>query len=231
MLTDMFLKLAFVGSEWVMWILLILSFVNVSIVVERILYLRRTKIDEGMLHETLTNMLRGGDLQGAYNTVAGQEAVECGVVAAGLTAVHRGAHACSEAMLGAKAQLKGNLDARLSILGTIGSNAPFIGLMGTVLGIIKAANDLTGGSSGQANPNAVMAGVFEALVATAVGLLVAIPAVVCFNIFNRIVKTRMASIDALAHLVLTFVHVEKRPGGAAAVEGHRQAAQPAVARS
>ena len=227
MLTALFLKLAFVGAEWVMWILLALSFTNVAIVVERILYMKRTKVDGEQMRLELTQFLRGGDLQGAYNLVAGSEAVECGVLAAGLTAVHRGASACAEAMLSAKAQLKGNVDSRLAALGTIGSNAPFIGLMGTVLGIIKAAHDLTGGAEGsQPNPNAVMAGVFEALVATAVGLLVAIPAVVAYNIFQRQVKTRMAQVDSLAHLLLTFVQGDKK---AAAAEPHRQPA--AAARS
>src|SRR5581483_10425719 len=71
----------------------------------------------------------------------------------------------------------------LSILATIGSNAPFVGLFGTVLGIIKAFHDLS--QQGNTGASMVTAGISEALVATAVGLLVAIPAVVAFNIFQR----------------------------------------------
>ncbi len=225
MLTSLFLKLAFVGAEWVMWILLLLSFANISIIIERLLYLRRTHLDGDELHLQLSQHLRSGDLQSAYNSVAGQEAVECGVLAAGLTAVHRGAQACGEAMLSAKAQLKGQLDARLTILGTIGSNAPFIGLMGTVLGIIKAAHDLTGGPAGeQPNPNAVMAGVFEALVATAVGLLVAIPAVIAFNYFQRQVRSRLAQTDSLAHLLLAHVPAERKAANHAETQRHLAAA-------
>src|SRR6186713_1150301 len=109
-----------------------------------------------------------------------------------------------------KARMRPALDANLSILATIGSNAPFIGLLGTVLGIVKAAHDLAGGGSGTGDPNAVMAGVFEALVATAVGLFVAIPAVVAFNLLQRRVRNTMANVDSLAHLVLANVRVETR---------------------
>ena len=83
----------------------------------------------------------------------------------------------------------------LSVLATIGANAPFVGLFGTVLGIIKAFHDL----SKQAGMGAqtVTAGIAEALVATAVGLLVAIPAVVAFNMFQRRVKAALGEAEAL----------------------------------
>ncbi len=77
--------------------------------------------------------------------------------------------------------------------------------MGTVLGVIKAANDMTG-----QDPSAVMRGVFEALVATAVGLFVAIPAVIAYNFFQRKVRAAMSQIDSLAHLVLAYVHAADR---------------------
>ena len=112
------------------------------------------------------------------------------MVAAGLIALRNGAQAAAEAMLSVKARMRPALDANLSILATIGSNAPFIGLMGTVLGIINAAHELTA-EGGQYSPNAVMSGVFEALVATAVGLFVAIPAVVAYNLFQRTVRKRI----------------------------------------
>jgi len=95
-----------------------------------------------------------------------------------------------------------HLDRRLSILGTIGSNAPFIGLLGTVLGIIKAFHDLSFNAAG--GPSVVMAGIAEALVATAVGLLVAIPAVVFFNYFKSRQKQIMSNISQLQKTMLAF---------------------------
>ena len=83
----------------------------------------------------------------------------------------------------------------LAILATIGSNAPFIGLFGTVLGIIKAFHDLSQQVGGGAQ--AVTAGISESLVATAVGILVAIPAVVAFNLFQRKLKAALGEAEAL----------------------------------
>ncbi len=216
MLTQLFLKAAFTGSEWVLWILLAINFISVATIVDRILYLRRNKVDGEALGAQLDQLLRAGDLRGAWELVSESEAIECVVVAAGLSALSRGAQACAEAMLSAKARVKPVVEARLNILATIGSNAPYIGLLGTVLGIIKAAHDLTAQSSDGGNPNAVMGGVFEALIATAFGLFVAIPAVVAFNVFQRKVRETFSQTDSLAHQILASVRYERKPGNPAA---------------
>jgi biopolymer transport protein ExbB len=212
MLTQLFLKLTLVGAEWVLWVLVLLSFVSVGIIVDRLWYFAEHRVEVADLAAKLEQFLRQGDLKSAWQLVAGSDAIECVVVAAGLAAVGRGTQACSEAMLSAKARTRSRLEARLAILGTIGSNAPFIGLLGTVLGIVKAAHDMSVQSTDKAaNPNAVMAGVFEALVATAVGLCVAIPAVVAFNLLQRRVRTTNAQVDSLAHLVLSSLRADRSP--------------------
>ena len=109
----------------------------------------------------------------------------------------------AEAMTGARTRERLHLERNLAILGTLGNNAPFIGLFGTVLGIIKAFADLSKNQAGGAA--AVMSGISEALVATAVGLMVAIPAVIFFNFFQGKVRKAMARVDAMAHLVLSTV--------------------------
>jgi biopolymer transport protein ExbB len=229
-LTGILLKLTLVGAEWVLWLLLILSVISIALIVERALYFYNHRVDAEELGQKLEGLLSNGDVRTAWELVNGSDNIEHEVVAAGLPALRRGATACSEAMLSAKARLRPLLDARLGVLATIGANAPFIGLLGTVLGIVKAAHDLSGGgAAGQGDPNAVMAGVFEALVATAVGLFVAIPAVVSFNLFQRRVRNTLANVDSLAHLVLSNVRVDAKkpaPGETAA-----PAAPPVVARS
>jgi biopolymer transport protein ExbB len=217
MLTQLFLKLTYVGAEWVMWILLLLSIISIALMVERWLYFMRTKIDSDELAARLDEQLRARNLQGAWNLVKDTHtyAIESAVVAAGLIALRNGAQAAAEAMLSVKARMRPALDANLSILATIGSNAPFIGLMGTVLGIIRAAHDLTA-EAANSSPNAVMSGVFEALVATAVGLFVAIPAVVAYNLFQRSVRKRIAQTDSLAHLILSTARIDARAAAAAA---------------
>ena len=211
MLTSLFLKLTYVGAEWVMWVLVMLSIISIALMVERWLYFMRTRIDGDELAARLDEQLRARNLQGAWDLVKDTHTtcIESAVVAAGLIALRNGPAAASEAMLSVKARMRPALDANLSILATIGSNAPFVGLLGTVLGIIKAAHELTADSA-QNNPNAVMSGVFEALVATAVGLFVAIPAVVAYNLFQRRVRKRMAEVDSLAHLILSTVKAEPR---------------------
>jgi len=119
-------------------------------------------------------------------------------------------------MAGAKARLRVDLERNLGVLGTLGNNAPFIGLFGTVLGIIKAFADLSRNSGGGAA--AVMSGISEALVSTAVGLMVAIPAVIAFNFFQGKVRKTLARVDAVAHTLLaTFGDGEAQGEAAPAV--------------
>ena len=146
------------------------------------MYFRSNFADDEHLAAQLPEFLRAGDIKGAWELASASDSVAGKVLTAGLQTMRRGGEACSEAMQSAKARFKGMLDARLAVLGTIGSNAPFIGLMGTVLGVIKAAADLK--SQAGADPGALMAGVFQALIATAVGLFVAIPAVVAYNYYS-----------------------------------------------
>lgn len=203
MLTGVFLKMALVGSEWVLWVLLAISCTSIAMIVERITFFWRTYVNGDILSTNLAKFFQTNDYQGAYDFVRADDAIESRVVAAGIETIHLGPEACGEMMLSVKAHEKAAMESRLSVLATIGSNAPFVGLLGTVLGIIKAAHDLGGSASGGANAGAVMAGVFEALVATAVGLLVAIPAVVAYNYFQRRLKFRMGQVDSLSHFVLS----------------------------
>ena len=86
------------------------------------------------------------------------------------------------------------LEKRLGILATFGNNAPFIGLFGTVLGVINAFATLSKGS--EFGVNAVMGGISEALVATAAGLFVAIPSVIAYNYFVRKIKMTLLKREA-----------------------------------
>ncbi len=122
-----------------------------------------------------------------------------------------GSDSAEEAMLGASALQKLKLEKRLTYLGTVGNNAPFIGLLGTVIGIVGAFDELgkqkgsAAGAVAQVAPEAVMTNISEALVATAVGLLVAIPAVAAFNWFQRIVRATLANTEALSHVLLAYL--------------------------
>ncbi len=90
----------------------------------------------------------------------------------------------------------------MGVLGTLGNNAPFIGLFGTVIGIIVAFHEL--GQNPAGGPSVVMAGISEALVATAVGLIVAIPAVIAYNIFQRLTRRKMANYETVSKTILAY---------------------------
>jgi len=198
-LTERLLGFMLLGSEWVLWLLLCLSVISVAVMVERAIFLRARGYADALARE-LRALLKGGDVEGARQALAGRTAPAAVVAAAGIDHYDRGSEAAGEAMAGAKARLRIDMERNLGVLGTLGNNAPFIGLFGTVLGIIKAFADLSHNSGGGAG--AVMAGISEALVATAVGLMVAIPAVIGFNYFQGKVRKSLARVDAIAHLVL-----------------------------
>ena len=187
-LTQKLLAFTLLGAEWVLWLLIILSIASVAIMIERALYFRSLRID----------------FDGARKKAKDTRGPEAEVALAGLQEVERGPEAVAAAMMGAKSRVKLRLEKNLAFLGTLGANAPFIGLFGTVLGIIRAFRDLAVNQSG--GVGVVMAGISEALVATAVGLLVAIPAVVAFNFYNRRVRSVAAHIDSMAQVVLAEVH-------------------------
>ena len=139
------------------------------------------------------------DVDGMKNLCQSSPALESQVVLRGLEYVSQGSRAMEEGMSGYLVGERQNLDRGLVVLGTLGNNAPFIGLFGTVIGIIQAFADLAANPAG--GPSVVMAGISEALVATAVGLLVAIPAVIAYNAFGRVVKRKVANAEALKKLV------------------------------
>jgi biopolymer transport protein ExbB len=199
-LTERILGFTLLGSEWVLWVLVGLSVLSVAVMVERALVLSGDRDSDGLARD-IRALLRRGELEKARQSLAGTRAPAAAVAAAGLENFDRGNEAVAEAMASAKARLRIDLERNLGVLGTLGNNAPFIGLFGTVLGIIKAFADLSRNQAGGAA--AVMSGISEALVATAVGLMVAIPAVISFNFFQGRVRKAMARVDAMAHLVLS----------------------------
>jgi biopolymer transport protein ExbB len=180
--------------------------------IERAWFFASHRIDTGSLEEELRRLLAADKVADARARVKDNRTVEAAVVRAGLDEVERGHEAVGAAMFGAKARERLRLERNLAFLGTLGNNAPFIGLFGTVLGIIKAFHDLSGNQAG--GVAVVMSGISEALVATAVGLMVAIPAVIGFNFFNRRVRATIAGVDSLAHVVLAQLKGEDDSAGA-----------------
>lgn len=199
-LTTELFRLPLFDPEWVLWLLLAISLVSVAVMLERWFFMRRRRIDVQAVHRRLEVLLEAGDLDAAERFLAGFDSLEANVARQALAKVRRGATAVQDVIGGAEAVERLRFTRGLGLLATVGSNAPFIGLFGTVLGIIRAFQQLAsdvGNASGS-----VMAGISEALVATAVGLLVAIPAVVAYNALSGRVRSMVAQSKLLSSALL-----------------------------
>jgi biopolymer transport protein ExbB len=200
------------GAAWVLWLLFALSGASIAIAIERAWVFRRTRGDVAALVPQLRRLLRQ-DPEQAKKVLSESTCVEARVVVAGLEEAERGHAAAEEAMAAAMGLERKRLEQRLLFLGTVGNNAPFVGLLGTVIGVVGAFEELgkpqaltsTVASAGALAPERVMGTIAEALVATAVGLVVAIPAVAIFNYFQGRVTAALADAETLGHVLLAHL--------------------------
>lgn len=194
-------------AEWVLWLLIVLSILSVAIMVERALFYSKHAVDSDAIRAELNKLLSAGDYAGAAEYLSKFDSLETNVVLFGLREYEKGPDAVEDLLAGAEQRERLRYGSRLSFLATVGSNAPFIGLFGTVLGIIRAFRDLAGNMADASG--SVMAGISEALIATAVGLLVAIPAVVAYNFFMGKVKEKASNGELLSRTLLSQLKAEK----------------------
>jgi biopolymer transport protein ExbB/TolQ len=206
---ELFNVFTYVGAEWVLWLLVALSVISIAVVVERLIFYRRNSTPEAA---ELLPILAAGKFDQARTLLEGKNGLEAHVVRAAIEAAPYGPESVEEVIAGTITRYRPPYERFLAFLGTLGNNAPFVGLFGTVIGIIKAFADLAiGAAEGKgAGSSVVMAGISEALVATAVGIFVAIPAVVAFNGYNRWLKTIVARTNALGHAVIAHLKKEER---------------------
>ena len=208
-----------VGATPIMYLMIALSVVSVAIMIERGWFFTMVSENIAKLAEALGGRLNEHDLDGARALVAKSKSAEAAIVAAGLKQLGRGAEAAEEAMASATALQRMRLERRLAFLGTVGNNAPFIGLLGTVIGIVQAFEMLSAGAGAGAGGSAggpasqVMGSIAESLVATAIGLVVAIPAVAAFNYFQRRIRATFSNSDALKHILLAYAKGEATQSG------------------
>jgi biopolymer transport protein ExbB/TolQ len=197
------------GAAPVMWLMLGLSLISVAIIVERSLFFFGVRVDFARLAKAFSPALRERDFEAVRALLESSRSLEAEVVLAGLDEAERGPSAAREALAGASAVQRSRMDRRLGFLGTLGNNAPFVGLFGTVIGIVLAFEELSHAGASAAATTGVMSSIAEALVATAIGLFVAIPAVAAFNWFQRRIRSTVANTEALSHILL--VHLEGEP--------------------
>jgi biopolymer transport protein ExbB/TolQ len=226
LLSEKLLEFSLVGAEWVLWLLVVLSVYSVSVMLDRFLMFRRTDVRMEDVEPAFSKAIASGDFTGAKATVEVDGFVR-NVLRSGVETLESGTRdpgAVEQSMLAAIVREKDRHERRLGFLGTIGNNAPFIGLFGTVLGIIQSFEQL--GQAKQAvtevgkaateldaqNNSAVMALLGEALVATAVGILVAIPAVAAYNAFKTKIAERSRTSEAMMRSMLAGLSARREDG-------------------
>jgi biopolymer transport protein ExbB len=189
------------GAHWILWLLVVASVVALAIVIERAVLLFSSRDNLTRLRREIRALLANRDVAGARRRLDGSPSFEAVIARAGLDA--DGAASAEERILAEREVARMKLEQHLGFLGTLGSNAPFIGLLGTVIGIVRAFHRLSE-TTGQVSAG-LMSEIGEALIATALGILVALPAIAFFNLFHRAIKARLGQGDALGHEVLAYL--------------------------
>jgi biopolymer transport protein ExbB/TolQ len=187
-------------TEWVLWLLIGLSVLSIGVIVERFIFYSRTSVPVEQVRREIAKLLAAGNLEGAAKSLGRFDSLETNVVLAGLRHYEQGPDSVEDLITGALGEERSRYEKRLQMLATLASNAPYIGLFGTVLGIVRSFKDMASNIADASS--GVMAGIAESLIATAAGLLVAIPAVMAYNYFKGIVKKRVIAAESLSLMVL-----------------------------
>jgi biopolymer transport protein ExbB/biopolymer transport protein TolQ len=198
------LKIAMLGSSWVMYLLLGLSVASIGAMVERWVFFRKRGSDGDVMGDELCRLLEEGEKGKAQDLLAGSPTVEAEVLRASLRWAHGGPEALAAAIDGEMMKRRRELERGMTLLGTLGNNAPFVGLLGTVIGVIVAFADLADGQN-KVQMDKVMGGIAEALIATGVGLFVAIPAVVAFNVFQKKIGDIEDNVASISKRLCAFI--------------------------
>jgi biopolymer transport protein ExbB/TolQ len=191
---SLMMSMVLAGSDWVLWALAAASVYAAATIVDRWRLLRDEAAALGRLRAPFLAALADDEGDSIERALKANPGFASRCLTEALAARTRGADAGRETLSAALADERRTLEKRLLWLGTLGNNAPFVGLFGTVLGVIKAFHDLAQSGAG---PEVVMSGLSEALVATAVGLLVALPCVFFFNYLQRQAKDLLSEAEAL----------------------------------
>ena len=209
MLVQKLLAIAQVSGQAVLYVLLALSVLSIGVVVERWWYFRSRRIDATAMGRRIVEFLRAGDIDGARAMLKGTRGVEAEVLHDALGWYADGYDAVAEVLQAGTKERRKGYESGLLFLGTLGNNAPFVGLFGTVLGIVTAFKELAGAAGNTNGMNNVMSGIAEALVATAVGILVALPAVIAYNVFQKKTLDLEDNVQSIGSMILAQMKSHK----------------------
>jgi biopolymer transport protein ExbB len=184
--------------------LLLCSIVAVAIVIERLYFFAQQLSDSKELLRQIGQRIAADDLPGAMKICDGNRGMLPKILKFGLERGEKNRADITDALSIALMEHLNALERNLPIIGTIAVIAPFVGLFGTVLGIIRAFDDIA--LKGNSTPAVVSAGVAEALVTTAAGLFVAVLAVIFFNYFKSRIKSYNQEMIVAANQLAEMLH-------------------------
>lgn len=207
MLTEKFLVLAQMGDQAILWMLVGLSVLSIALILERGFVLYSIGRQSQNVRQKIKTAIDQKNFQVLDEISRDTSSIEGRALVNGLHHLKENGIEGLEELFNAMTIIeKKELERYLGFMATLGSNAPYIGLLGTVMGIMKAFHDLSINS--EPGQQTVMAGISAALVATAAGLVVAIPAVLAFNLYSKKVKGILLNLDLVKELCL--VSAKKR---------------------
>ena len=184
-------------------ILLACSVVSITFMIERWWYFRKAEGNGDEILSHIHKLLQEGKGEVAVGYCHKLPSAVSQVIHYGLQHSGRPRRDLEDLLGTKRLEERKKLETNLGVLGTLGNIAPFIGLFGTVVGIIKAFRDLA--LAGGGGPSVVARGIAEALVATAAGLVVAIPAVVFYNYFMRRAKNISVDMEVASTRLLVML--------------------------
>ncbi|MBF0503971.1 MAG: MotA/TolQ/ExbB proton channel family protein [Candidatus Omnitrophica bacterium] len=196
------------AGGFTMYILILCSIISIAVIIERVLYYsRRSRLSRVSLMEQIRKECGRGQMLNAVGICKNIDTPSARVALAGLNLYGHDEKIISNAMEREITVETVKLERFTGIVGSIGGTAVYIGLLGTVIGIMRAFNDISRVGSG--GMDVVTVGIAEALVCTAAGLLVAIPAVLCFNWFSRKIDTFIVDMELAASELVDLLCVKK----------------------
>lgn len=204
----------FMGSP-TMVVLLLCSVITVGFAVERALYFVKTRANAPRFLQELKVQMKGKDLKSVLQWCQDQKGATPRVVSQCLPYLHIDSGDLKQRFNTAIEMEQVEMERNLSVLGTMSNIAPLLGLFGTVIGIIRAFADIA--RTGAGGSAVVAMGVSEALLTTAAGIVVAVIATVCFNIYVRRIRTRVIELEDVREEFFNIVRpvVGKRQQSAA----------------
>jgi biopolymer transport protein ExbB len=191
-----------------MYVLLLLSIISIAIILERIIYYRlRSKVKRNVFMLNISRELEKGNIKKALEISENTDTPFSRVVHSALNLHGHNEVVISNTMEREVIIQTTKLEKYTSIIGTIGSTAVYIGLFGTVLGIIRAFHDIS--KSGSGGISVVINGISEALVCTAAGLCVAVPAVMAYNYFTKKIDSFISDMELSASEIMDLLNFKK----------------------